>query len=56
MVSLDNAQVPDELTAFNYAQVQSIDFQKRLQVIANDLAAIVERIQRLEKEIKVRIV
>jgi len=55
LVSLNNAQIPDELTAFNHARVQSNEFEKRLQVIANDLPAIVERIQRLDKEIKATI-
>ena len=55
VLSLNNAQVPDELTAFNYTRVQSNEFQKRLQVIANDLPAIVERIQRLDKEVKATI-
>lgn len=55
VVSLDNAQVPDELTAFNYEIVSSNEFQKRLQVIANNLPTIVDRIQRLDEETKLTI-
>lgn len=55
VISLNNAQIPDELTAFNHARVQGNEFQKRLQVIANNLQTIVERIQRLDKEIKATI-
>ena len=52
VVALDDAQVPDELTAFNHARIQGINYMSEVRVIAEELPSITERIQRLEEEIK----
>ena len=52
VVVLDDAQVPDELTAFNYTRILGINYVSKVRVIAEELPSITERIQRLEEEIK----
>lgn len=54
-IALDGAQVPDVLEPFIRESLQSGQFQEQFEPIANRLPEIVRMIQRLDKEVTVRI-
>jgi len=55
VITLENAQVPDELMAFNYIRVNTEEFNRKIEVISKDLPKILHRIQRLNEEIEATI-